>query len=69
MLQKHTAEHPPRGAVRHRHLRHDERIIPDRAVGPGNDCRSGRGDCECIPREGSENHVFLAFIYITIDYK
>jgi hypothetical protein len=66
VLQKHSAEHPPSGAFRHRHLRNDERIVPDRAVGPGNDCRSGRGDCECTPREGSENRVFPVFMYISI---
>lgn len=47
MLQKHFAEHPPSGAVRHRHLRHDQRIVSDRAVGTGNGFRARRGHSKC----------------------
>lgn len=38
--QKHTAEYSAGGAVDDRHLRFDERVVPDRTVGPGNDFRA-----------------------------
>jgi len=46
VLQKHFAEHSTRGAVRHDDLRADERVVPDRAVGRGNDFGARRSSCE-----------------------
>lgn len=37
MLQECFVEHRHRGAVRNRHLRSNERVVLDGAVGPGND--------------------------------